>query len=109
MSVTIKDYLKAKVSMLNITLSEEHLSTFILSKGLDASSVITEFKEMDIAFTEIVLMILAIPDVSEGDMSIKYDRNALMKWYKVECGRLGIEDKIKKSETPKVKDLSFLA
>ena len=54
-------------------------------------------------------MFLALPNVSEGDMSISYNREGLVQFYKAECKRLGVEDVLSKTNQPKVRDMSFLA
>ena len=54
-------------------------------------------------------MLLAQPNVSEGDMSISHNREGLVHFYKAECKRLGVEDVLSKASQPKVRDMSFLA
>ena len=107
--MTIKDYFQGKVGLLQVPISVENLGLFLQSKGLNADEEIGDFKGMDILFLEIILMLLAQPNVSEGDMSISYNREGLMMYYKAECRRLGVEDMLSKTNQPKVRDMSFLA
>ena len=107
--MTIKDYFTNKVKMLNLPTTEDNLAIFLESKGLIKTDDVTDFKALDILFLEIILMVLAMPNVSEGDMSISYDRDGLMKFYKAECNRLNVEDNLSKATIPKVRDMSFLS
>ena len=107
--MTIKDYFQGKVGLLQVPISVENLGLFLQSKGLNADEEIGDFKGMDILFLEIILMLLAQPNVSEGDMSISHNREGLMMYYKAECRRLGVEDMLSKTNQPKVRDMSFLA
>lgn len=107
--MTIQDYLKNKISMLHLPITNESLMSFSESKGITTNQEITDFKAVDVLFLEIILMVLAMPNVSEGDMSISYDKEGLRQFYKAECRRLGVEDVLSKATTPKVRDMSFLA
>lgn len=106
--VTNKDYFKSKLNRLSITMSDADLDIFFASKQIDESGILDKPDEMDIAFTEIVLELLAKPDVSEDSYSVKWNRKALERWYSIECKRLGISDLLKDSDL-QVKDISFLA
>lgn len=106
--VTNKDYFKSKLSRLSITMSDADLDIFFASKQINESGTLEKPDEMDVAFTEIVLELLAKPDVSEDSYSVKWDRKALERWYSIECNRLGIPNLLTKSDL-EVKDVSFLA
>lgn len=107
--MTIKDYFQSKMSMLNIPITEESLTIFLNSKNHNTSETTNDFRGLDIVFLEIILMVLATPNISEGDMSISYNREGLIKFYKAECKRLGVEDVLSKADAPKVRDMSYLA
>ena len=107
--MTIKDYFQGKVGLLQVPISVENLGLFLQSKGLNADEEIGNFKDMDILFLEIILMLLAQPNISEGDMSISHNREGLVQFYKAECKRLGVEDVLSKASQPEVRDMSFLA
>lgn len=107
--MTIQDYLKNKISMLHLPITDENLLSFSESRGMQSNQEIKDFKEADVLFLEIILMVLAMPNISEGDMSISYDKVGLRQFYKAECRRLGVEDILSKANTPKVRDMSFLA
>lgn len=108
MAVTNKDYFQSKLRRLSITMSDADLDIFFASKQINASGNLDKPDEMDTAFIEIVLELLAKPDISEDSYSIKWDRKALERWYSLECKRLGIPDLLKDSDL-EVKDISFLA
>ncbi|MCJ8153243.1 hypothetical protein MKJ01_05640 [Chryseobacterium sp. SSA4.19] len=108
MSVTNKEYFQSKLRRLSITMSDADLDVFFASKQIDGAFDLTKPDDMDKLFTEIVLELLIVPDISEDDYSIKYDRKSLESWYAMECSRLGIDDLLKKGKF-QVKDISFLA
>ena len=107
--MTIQDYFQNKIRLLGVPIIPENIDLFLESKGLDKDNQITDYKTVDILFLEVILMFLALPNVSEGDMSISYNREGLMMYYKAECKRLGVEDMLSKTNQPKVRDMSFLA
>lgn len=108
MSVTNKEYFQSKLRRLSITMSDADLDVFFASKQIDGAFDLIKPDDMDKLFTEIVLELLIIPDISEDDYSVKYDRKALESWYAMECSRLGIGDLLKKGKV-QVKDISYLA
>lgn len=108
--MTIQDYFVGKISMLHLPIADENLTAFLQSKGVgEPNQQVGDFRTMDILFLEIILLVLAMPNVSEGDMSISYDRNALMRFYRAECKRLGVDNNLDDANAPKVRDMSFLA
>ncbi|OPB98929.1 hypothetical protein BAS10_04475 [Elizabethkingia meningoseptica] len=108
MPITNQNYFKSKLSLLGITMSDQDLEIFFLSKEVIPTDSLTDPKQMDVLFTEIVLGLLVRPDISEDDYSIKYNKDSLEAWYSFECTRLGIENLLKKGES-EVKDMSFLS
>lgn len=108
MSVTNKEYFQSKLRRLSITMSDADLDVFFASKQIDGTHDLIKPDDMDKLFTEIVLELLIVADISEDDYSIKYDRKALESWYAMECSRLGIDDLLKKGKV-QVRDISFLA
>jgi hypothetical protein len=47
-----------------------------------------------------------MPDISEGGYSVKFDRDAVVKWYNFEVQRLGLGRNPNFSLSPKVRDAS---
>lgn len=107
--MTIQDYFVSKISMLNLPITEDNLAVFLQSKSENTNAEITDYKGADVLFLEIILLVLAMPNVSEGDMSISYDKSGLIKFYRAECRRLGVKDILSETTAPKVRDMSFLA
>ncbi|AZA91132.1 hypothetical protein EG343_11075 [Chryseobacterium nakagawai] len=89
-------------------MSDADLTIFFASKQINELEALDKPDEMDVIFTEIVLELLAKPDVSEDSYSVKWDRKALERWYSIECSKLGIPDLLKDSDLG-VKDISYLA
>lgn len=108
MPITNQSYFNSKLNLLGITMSDQDLEVFFLSKDINPADSLTDPKQMDAVFTEIVLGLLVKPDISEDDYSIKYNKDSLEAWYSYECTRLGIENLLKKGES-EVKDMSFLS
>lgn len=110
MSVTNKEYFQSKLRRLSITMSDEDLDIFFAVKQIESSSYLEKPDDMDKLFTEIVLELLAKPDISEDSMSIKWNRTSLENWYSIECRRLGIENLLLPVVNKiTVQDISFLA
>ncbi|WP_394265188.1 DUF6706 family protein [Bergeyella zoohelcum] len=110
MSVSVSDYFKRKVGVLGVNISEEYLEVFMISNNINSLEYVTptSVKELDKKFLEIIRMILIMPDITEDDYSVKYDRKALKEWYSAECVRLGVPNLIDKG-IGVVKDMSHLA
>ena len=90
--MTIRDYISQKLSSFSIKLREADFVDITLSFQLDPLGEVTEDNKrmVDIAYTSFIPTILARPDVSEGSLSISYDRGALTEFYNSMCIQLGI-------------------
>lgn len=105
----LKDYIQKKSSIIGLGVSVEAVEDFILINGFGLEHESEDISVFDKLFLNLVLMLLVKPDISEGDYSETYNRDSVLKWYKLECARLGVEDDYTSSLQPKVRDKSYLA
>ena len=108
--MTVKEFFISKFQKLSISLPEAQLNLVLASGGFQGTENfdITTQEKADKAFLQNVGDILLMPDFSEGDLSIKFDRKAIQKWYAAECLRLGLPNYLELGSN-EVKDLSYLA
>lgn len=102
-----KAYFISKSEVLGLDFTDSALETFLDIAGLDPDAE-DDRKKQDTAFLEVVKALLFRPtSISEGDFSVRYDKDALMTWFRMEARRLGLDED--GSELGTVKDMSFLA
>lgn len=108
--MTVRDYFISKFQKLSINLPEVQLNLMLASGDFSGTETFNSInkEKLDKIFLENVYDLLIVPDVSEGDLSINFDRDAILKWYSGECIRLGVPNHIHLLDN-EVKDLSFLA
>lgn len=107
--MTLLEYIQRKTSIIGLTMSSEAVTDFVLVNGFAIDYQAENISDYDKIFLDFVLSILIKPDISEGDYRESYDRDSILKWYKLECARLGFEDVISESLQPIVQDKSYLA
>lgn len=90
-------------------MSSEAIDDFVSVSGFDLDYQVSNISEYDIVFLNLVLTLLIRPDISEGDYSEKFNKDSILKWYKLECARLGVEDLVSGVIQPSVEDKSYLA
>lgn len=106
--MTKQEYFRKKVGLISILgVTDQYIIDFLDVSGVDPNEDVTDRDEMDKLFLSLVLTILLKPDFAEGDLSIKYDRDAVLKWYSLEADRLEVENPLDKSNV--VEDMSYLA
>ena len=80
--MTVGEYIKEKVSLWSVELSDELIALELERIGLDSSVDITGETKIDLFFYNVIPDILAMPNnISEGGFSISYDKDALLKYY----------------------------
>lgn len=105
--MTIKEYFNNRNKRLGINMENSQVDTYILSFGLDGNEQVSDSNKLDIAYMDLVKDLLLLPNISEDDYSISYNRDSLLSWYRLEAKRLGIDDSL--SSDNQVQDMSFLA
>lgn len=91
--MNIRDYIKAKLSIWSVTIPDALIDIELQKVGVDPEEEATsEINTIDF-FYNIIPEILAMPNnVSEGGFSISYDKEALVKYYKLMAQKLGKRD-----------------
>jgi hypothetical protein len=106
----ISEYLNSRLIRLGIELSDvelaalqiKHMNGVSLDDALDSVNIDISDK----ACLNYIRDILLMPDISEGGYSVKFDRDAVVKWYNFEVQRLGLGRNPNFSLSPKVRDAS---
>lgn len=107
--MTLRDYIQKKSSIIGLVMSSEAIDDFVLVNGFALDYQAENISDYDKVFLNLVLSLLLRPNLSEGDYSESFDRDSILKWYKLECARLGVEDLVSESIEPSVEDKSYLA
>ena len=95
--MTIRDYITQKLSSFSLVLKEADFVDIGLTYSLNIQDEITADNKVtvDRAYVSFIPKILAMPNVSEGGMSITWDRAALKEHYSMMCRELGLRDDFK--------------
>lgn len=98
--MTVHEYISQKFSTFGIQLSSADLldiwSTNDMLTDVDRTSV-------QIALVKYIPELLLRPNVSEGGVSLSFDREGIRQYYSLKCKELGLEDKL--TEKPKIRFL----
>lgn len=102
--MTIRNYITQKFSSFGVMLKEADLVELWLSHNINFDMEITRdnIRDVEVAIAGMTPRILAMPDVSEGGMSISMDREALKEYHSLLCRELGIDNKLTKPK-PKIR------
>ena len=101
--MTVSEYIVSEFSEFGVKLSDNTLNALLIDNGIDSNT------EYDPTIAKKVIAgyipkLLLKPQMSEGDFSIKYDRDSIISYYNVICGELGIENKL--NPKPKIRNMS---
>lgn len=107
MAVTIGDYINDELSGAKITLKESQLFALYTKNGVKADDELTEenLRAMDIAVIGIIPKLLIGADKATGDTSLKWDRNAILAYYRLKCAEYGLPDD-QDQEASEINDVS---
>lgn len=91
--MTIGEYIQEKMLLWSVEYSDELISLELSRVGLNSSETITEKTNIDSFFYNVIPDIISMPSsISEGGLSISYDKAALLKYYSMVAKRLGKPD-----------------
>lgn len=91
--MTIGDYIKEKLSLWSVELSDGIIAAELSRIDFDPSDTITGETNLDLFFYNVIPDIISMPSsISEGGFSISYDKDALLKYYSMLAKRLGKPD-----------------
>ena len=106
----VSDYINARLLRLGIELKEVELTAINIKYMPDVNMVdimtADNIDKADKACLFPIKDILIMPDIQESGYSIKYDKNALEKWYNSEVQRLGLTNDPAFSIAPKIRNAS---
>lgn len=75
---TLKEYVSAKLTPFRYALSEQEMDIAFIEAGVENSELTAEtLNNGKLVLWMLIPGLLALPDVSEGDFSIKYNRTGL--------------------------------
>lgn len=91
--MNIGDYIKEKLSIWSVSLSDELIQIELAKVNLDSSEAITGESNTDEFFYNVIPYILSTPkSVSEGGYSVSYDKDAMLMYFKMIASKLGKRD-----------------
>ncbi len=99
--MTVAEYIPSKFAEFGVTLSDNTLNALLIDNGIDSNTEYSPAVAKKVIAGYIPELLLK-PQLSEGDLSIKYDSNAIINYYTMLCNELGIENKLK----PKVRNIT---
>jgi len=91
---TIGEYIDEIVKDLRLPLGIAALSSFYVKNGVSSTDELTKdnIEKMDIALIGVIPTLLLMPDKTTGDTSLKWDRSAVLSYYRLKCAEYGIPD-----------------
>lgn len=106
---TIGEYVNEVMAKTRLPLGAAELAAVYLKNGVDPTESLSleNVSAMDIAFIYIIPDLLLMPDKQTGDTSLKWDRGAVLSWYRLKCAEYGLPDD--QAEPPsEINDLSWM-
>lgn len=91
---TIGEYVNELLAKFRLPLGTAELAVIYLKTGVVSTEDISEANiyAMEVVLVSIIPDLLLTPDKQTGDTSLKWDRNAILNWYKIKCAELGLPD-----------------
>jgi hypothetical protein len=88
--MNIGDYIKEKLSMWSVELSDDYIDSELNRVGLWSSAAVSSEINLDTFFYNVIPDIIMIPsNISEGGFSIARNKDAIIAFYDLTCKRLG--------------------
>lgn len=108
--ITAKEYIEATLQEFNITVSDAELTVQLSLNGISDNDTFTPeiFGSIQKTIVAIIPKLLLISEVSEGDLTIKWNIDGIKAYYSMLCKELGIEDKLNAINTPTITNRSNL-
>lgn len=95
-TVTTGGYIASKLSRLRIFLDANELSVAYTNAGITGNENYTVSLKpvIDKFFYDIIPELLAMPDKTQGDTSLKWDRPAIKSFYSIVAGNLDLPNQL---------------
>lgn len=90
----VKDYIIQRIGSFGVRISEADLLGFAVKLSTDSEVNAANIEEVDKLIADYIPAIIASPDVSESGMSIEIAREGLKDYYRLLCGKYGIEAQV---------------
>lgn len=94
--MTIGDYIIQKLGQFQMSVTAEDITVAGFDPNADIST--TDPKKVMVM---LIPELLITPDITQGSTSVKYDRNAILKYYAWLCEQTGEEDTL--TDKPKAR------
>lgn len=86
----VADYIRERFSSFGVSLTPADMLS--IWRGGDVELTDEVWREVEVAMVRYVPELLLRPHVSEGGVSIQWDRDALLAYYRMRCRELGLKD-----------------
>lgn len=108
--VTAKEYIATSLQEFNIAISDAELSVQLSLNGISGSEIFTPemYKSIQKTIVAIIPKLLLMSEISEGDLTIKWNIEGVKAYYSMLCKELGIEDKLNTANVPTITNRSNL-
>lgn len=105
--MTLSEAVKAKLDFFNCEYSEDFLNSIFITEGLEAEVTLSPSNKelLDKALYCVIPEILVKPSISEGGYSVKFDKDAIVKYYNLLCQKNGFENELNSGT---INDVSYL-
>lgn len=108
--ITVQEYIETKLQRFNISIGDVELAAALVENGLGVSDAYApgNAKKVKETFVSIIPEMLLMSEVSEGDLTIKWNIEGVKAYYAMLCKELGIDDKLNNVSTPTITNRSNL-
>ncbi|MDI9863961.1 hypothetical protein QM480_06480 [Flectobacillus sp. DC10W] len=105
---TAKEYFQIKLAKFGFELDEVEIDIELGKQGVSGSDTVVanDMRSVELAIAESIPELLLMPEVSEGQLSKKYNIDGIKAYYSLLCSKLGIQNKL--DSQPKIRNRSNL-
>jgi len=105
----VSAYIQSKLNKFGASIDANELESLLLLNSIAVDEVYSadNAEKASKALYSIIPELLAMPDITEGGFSMKFNREGILAYYSLLCKELGLENKLAVKQ-PKVKNKSYL-
>ncbi len=91
---TVKGYISSKVNKLYLKISDDELDAALAESEVDGDATYdnTTARGANIVLLGIMPELLAMPDIAEDSLSVKFDRDAILKFCSLIAAKYSLND-----------------